>query len=90
MLATVLVRLHVQVETEHREIRRREGGKTVELIPQVEMFNTFNNDNFVNALWTPGNNAPSTNAPSLFNFDGFLRQGFGDPRQMQLSVRLTF
>lgn len=64
--------------------------ETIELIPQVEMFNTFNNDNFVNALWTPGNDAPSTNAPSLFNFDGFLRQGFGDPRTMQLSVRLTF
>ncbi|HKP70749.1 MAG TPA: TonB-dependent receptor [Pyrinomonadaceae bacterium] len=64
--------------------------ETVELIPQFEMFNTFNNSNFVNALWTPGNDAPSTNAPSLFNFDGFLRQGFGDPRTMQLSVRLTF
>ena len=64
--------------------------ETIELIPQIEMFNTFNNDNFVNSLWTPGNNAPSTTAPSLFNFDGFLRQGFGDPRQMQLSVRLTF
>jgi len=26
----------------------------------------------------------------LFNFDGFLRQGVGDPRQAQLSVKLTF
>jgi hypothetical protein len=61
----------------------------VELIPQIEMFNTFNNDNFVNSLWTPGNQN-SVVAPSLFNFDGFLRQGIGDPRQLQLSVRLRF
>ena len=26
----------------------------------------------------------------LFYFDGFLRQGVGDPRQAQLAVRLTF
>jgi len=50
------------------------------LIPIVEMFNTFNNTNNVNPLVTPG----------LFNFDGFLRQGVGDPRQVQLAVRLTF
>ena len=52
----------------------------VELIPQIEMFNTFNNANNVNPLVSPG----------LFNFDGFLRQGVGDPRQAQLSVKLTF
>lgn len=50
------------------------------LIPIIEMFNTFNNTNNVNPLTTPG----------LFNFDGFLRQGVGDPRQVQLAVRLTF
>lgn len=50
------------------------------LIPVVEMFNTFNNANNINPLVTPG----------LFNFDGFLRQGVGDPRQVQLAVRLTF
>jgi len=50
------------------------------LIPIIEMFNTFNNTNNVNPLSTPG----------LFNFDGFLRQGVGDPRQVQLAVRLTF
>jgi len=64
-------------------------GDNVRLIPQIDMFNTFNNDNFVNSLWTPGNEF-SVTAPSLFNFDGFLRQGIGDPRQVQLSVRLTF
>jgi len=50
------------------------------IIPVVEMFNTFNNANNINPLVTPG----------LFNFDGFLRQGVGDPRQVQLAVRLTF
>jgi outer membrane receptor protein involved in Fe transport len=50
------------------------------LIPIIEMFNSFNNKNNVNPLVTPG----------LFNFDGFLRQGVGDPRQVQLAVRLTF
>lgn len=50
------------------------------IIPVIEMFNTFNNDNNVNPLVTPG----------LFNFDGFLRQGVGDPRQLQLAVKFTF
>ena len=44
------------------------------------MFNTFNNANNVNPLSTAG----------LFNFDGFLRQGVGDPRQVQLAVKVTF
>jgi hypothetical protein len=63
--------------------------ETVELTPQIEMFNTFNNDNFVNSLSGAGNQNSLT-APSLFNFDGFLRQGIGDPRQLQLSLRLRF
>ena len=46
----------------------------------IEMFNTFNNDNNVNPLLTP----------ALFDFDGFLRLGVGDPRQMQLAIKLTF
>ncbi|HEY0430699.1 MAG TPA: hypothetical protein VGC61_02740, partial [Pyrinomonadaceae bacterium] len=50
------------------------------LIPIVEMFNTFNNKNLIN---------PLTGA-ALFNFDGFLRAGVGDPRQLQLAVRFTF
>ncbi len=44
------------------------------------MFNTFNNKN----------NVSSSSAPVLFNFDGFLREGVGDPRQAQLSVRFEF
>jgi outer membrane receptor protein involved in Fe transport len=50
------------------------------LIPIIEMFNTFNNDNFINPLV----------APPLFNFDGFLRQGVGDPRQLQLALKFLF
>jgi hypothetical protein len=51
-----------------------------QVIPSFEMFNTFNNANNVNPLTTP----------ALFNFDGFLRQGVGDPRQAQLGVKVTF
>ena len=50
------------------------------IIPVIEMFNTFNNANNINPLSTP----------ALFNFDGFLRTGVGDPRQVQLAVKLTF
>lgn len=56
------------------------GSERFALIPTVEMFNTFNNKNLINPLTTPG----------LFNFDGFLRQGVGDPRQLQLAVKFTF
>ena len=55
-------------------------GDRFALIPTIEMFNTFNNKNNVNPLISPG----------PFNFDGFLRQGVGDPRQAQLAIRLTF
>src|SRR5687767_10166953 len=55
-------------------------GERYALIPIVELFNTFNTDNNVNPLVTPG----------LFNFDGFLRQGVGDPRQLQLAIKFTF
>ncbi|HWY43635.1 MAG TPA: TonB-dependent receptor [Candidatus Sulfotelmatobacter sp.] len=55
-------------------------GDRFTIIPAVEMFNTFNNKNNVNPLATP----------ALFNFDGFLRLGVGDPRQAQLSVRFQF
>jgi len=53
------------------------------------MFNTFNTDNRINALSTCGNQNSLT-APSLFDFNGFLRQGVGDPRQVQLAIRFTF
>jgi outer membrane receptor protein involved in Fe transport len=52
----------------------------VKLMPILEMFNTFNNENNINPLSTP----------ALFNFDGFLRTGVGDPRIVQLAVKLTF
>ena len=55
-------------------------GGDMQLIPTLEMFNTFNNANNINPLSTP----------ALFNFDGFLRTGVGDPRQVQLAVKLTF
>ena len=58
----------------------RLGGGRVEIIPILEMFNTFNNENNINPLSTP----------ALFNFDGFLRAGVGDPRQAQLAVKIVF
>jgi hypothetical protein len=50
------------------------------LIPIIEMFNTFNTENNINPLTTPG----------LFNFDGFLRVGTGDPRQLQLAIKIDW
>ena len=55
-------------------------GERMKLIPKIEMFNTFNNKNNVNPL----------SSPQLFDFNGFLRVGVGDPRQAQLSVRFEF
>ena len=55
-------------------------GERYSLIPVVEMFNTFNTDN----------NIDPTVGSALFNFDGFLRQGVGDPRQLQLAIKFTF
>jgi outer membrane receptor for ferrienterochelin and colicin len=55
-------------------------GERYALIPKIEVFNTFNNKNNVNPLSTP----------ALFDFNGFLRVGVGDPRQAQLSVRFEF
>jgi hypothetical protein len=56
------------------------GDERFAIEPVFEMFNTFNNKNLVNPLSTP----------ALFNFDGFLRQGVGDPLQVQLAVKFTF
>ena len=44
------------------------------------MFNTFDNKNNLDPL--------TTNL--LFDFSGFLRQGVGDPLQVQLAVKFTF
>jgi hypothetical protein len=55
-------------------------GERFSVVPRLEMFNTFNNTNNVNPL----------SSPQLFDFNGFLRVGVGDPRQAQLSVKLQF
>jgi hypothetical protein len=46
----------------------------------LEVFNVLNRDNFKD---------PSS-ASLLFNFDGTIRNGLGDPRQLQLGVRYGF
>jgi hypothetical protein len=63
-----------------RLLRPFKFGESFQIIPIFEMFNTFNNDNNINPLSTPG----------LFNFDGFLRVGVGDPLQAQLAVKFVF
>jgi hypothetical protein len=55
-------------------------GERMQIIPKLEVFNTFNNKNNVNPL----------SSPQLFDFNGFLRVGVGDPRQAQLAVRFQF
>jgi hypothetical protein len=52
----------------------------MKITPKLEIFNLFNNKNNVNPL----------SAPALFDFNGFLRVGVGDPRQAQLSARFEF
>lgn len=56
------------------------GSERFALIPMVEMFNTFNTNN----------NLDPTIGSALFDFSGFLRQGVGDPRQLQLALKFTF
>src|SRR5437773_12300100 len=51
-------------------------------LSKVEVFNLFNNKNNINTI--SGSGTP------LFDFDGFIRQGVGDPREAQLSIRLQF
>ena len=55
-------------------------GSRYELTPVFEVFNTFNNAN---------NIVPFTGA-QLFDFNGFIRSGAGDPRLAQLAVKLVF
>jgi Carboxypeptidase regulatory-like domain/TonB-dependent Receptor Plug Domain len=54
------------------------GRLTVQ--PIVEVFNVFNNANFKRPEVTS----------LIFNFDGTVQSGTGDPRQVQLGVRLLF
>nr|MDQ6873140.1 TonB-dependent receptor [Gemmatimonadota bacterium] len=51
-----------------------------QLEAMLEVFNVLNRDNFRD---------PSS-ASLLFNFDGTIRNGLGDPRQVQLGVRYGF
>jgi hypothetical protein len=51
-----------------------------QLEAMLEVFNVLNRDNFRD---------PSS-ASLLFNFDGTIRNGLGDPRQIQLGVRYGF
>lgn len=54
------------------------GGLTVQ--PLVEVFNLFNEDNFLRPQATE----------LAFNFDGTVRSGAGDPRQVQLGLRILW
>jgi len=61
-------------------------SKPISLGPQgtleaiVEVFNLTNNDNFKD---------PSSSG-TFFNFDGTIRSGLGEPRQVQAGVRYIF
>src|SRR5712671_6828283 len=55
-------------------------GERFRIVPKIEVFNTFNNKNNINPL----------SSPQLFDFNGFLRVGVGDPRLAQLSARFEF
>jgi hypothetical protein len=61
-------------------------GERFEVIPTFEMFNTFNNENNI----IQDVNSGGRSSPGLFNFDGFLRQGVGDPLQVQLSLKIRW
>ena len=54
-------------------------GEDAQIEPIIEVFNVFNNTNLV-----------SVPRPLLFNFDGTVRSGFGDPRQAQLGLKVRF
>jgi hypothetical protein len=56
------------------------GGGGIGIEPIVEVFNLFNSKN----LLTP----QTTNL--IFNFDGTIRAGLGDPRQMQLGLKVLW
>ena len=61
-----------------RPIHFHDGKWALE--PRAEVFNAFNNRNNLNPL----------SSPALFDFNGFLRVGVGDPLQSQLSLRFVF
>jgi len=55
-------------------------GRSAAIEPIVEVFNVFNSTNLL---------VPQT-TNLIFNFDGTIRAGLGDPRQMQLGVRFVW
>ena len=55
-------------------------GRRVALEPIVEVFNLFNSPNLL---------VPQT-TNLIFNFDGTIRAGVGDPRQVQIGARLIW
>ena len=57
---------------------KMDAGRSLEAI--IEVFNVLGRNNFRD---------PSANS-LLFNFDGTLRSGYGDPRQIQAGVRYSF
>ena len=52
----------------------------VTLEPIIDVFNLFNNANF---------RRPEVTS-LIFNFDGTVQSGAGEPRQIQLGVRVLF
>jgi hypothetical protein len=54
------------------------NGLTIE--PSLDVFNLFNSENF---------RRPEVTS-LVFNFDGTVQSGNGDPRQMQLAVRVLW
>jgi hypothetical protein len=54
------------------------GAVTIE--PAIDVFNVFNGDNF---------RRPEVTS-LVFNFDGTVQSGAGDPRQVQLAVRVLW
>jgi hypothetical protein len=52
----------------------------LEVEPIIEVFNLFNSKNFLSPEITN----------LVFNFDGTIRSGDGDPRQIQLGLRVTW
>ena len=55
-------------------------GNNMILQPALEVFNLMNSDNFLRPQTTE----------LAFNFDGTVRSGAGDPRTIQLGLRLLF
>ncbi len=60
--------------------RSFDAGRQGRLEAIIQVFNLFNTDNFRDPSY----------GSQLFNFDGTIRSGLGDPRQFQAGVRWVF